>query len=95
MTSKPACSRRDFFAAATAAGLALGGAARAETVSSRTSPSNRIRVALIGNGMMGSVLLDTLQKIPGVEIAAVCDIWKYARQRAQRNLRFAERPANC
>ena len=88
MTPQTDYSRRDFFAAATAAGLVLGSAARAQPAP--TPPSNRIRYALIGHGLQGRTLLDAMRKIPGIEIAAVCDIWKLARDLARSALLQAE-----
>ena len=88
-------SRRDFLTTAMAAGagFALSSGAAAQTVtptaSAKTPPSNRIRYALIGCGEEGNVLLDALMKIEGIEIAAVCDIWKYARDRVQKGLKKA------
>ncbi|MCX7007035.1 MAG: Gfo/Idh/MocA family oxidoreductase [Kiritimatiellaeota bacterium] len=90
MTSESECSRRDFFAAATAAGLVLGTAARAETAPAPTPPSNRIRYVLFGHGLQGRTLLDAMRKIPGIEIAAVCDIWKLARDLARSALLEAQ-----
>lgn len=37
------------------------------------SPSDRVRLGLIGIGSRGAFLMDHLLKTPGVEIAAVCD----------------------
>lgn len=85
-------TRRDFLGTAVAAGagLALAGNVRAQTVDpKKTPPSGRIRYALIGAGAQGGVLLDALTKIEGIEIVAVCDIWKYARDRVQKGLKKA------
>ncbi|MCX7007034.1 MAG: Gfo/Idh/MocA family oxidoreductase [Kiritimatiellaeota bacterium] len=85
-------SRRGFLSTALAAGAGLAlksGAAETApaAVPAQTAPSNRIRYALIGCGAEGSVLLDALLKIEGVEIAAICDIWKYKREGTQKSLK--------
>src|SRR4030067_3752752 len=41
-----------------------------------------LRVALIGCGEQGRVLMESCLRIPGVRIVAVCDIWEYSRQYA-------------
>lgn len=50
-------------------------------------PSDELRVALIGAGEQGRVLLDCCLRIPGVKIAAICDIWQYSRDYAAGYLR--------
>ena len=91
MASELDFSRRDFLSTAMAAGagfaLVNGAAAQTAAPVAKTPPSNRIRYALIGCGEEGNVLLDALMKIEGVEIAAICDIWKYARDRVQKGLK--------
>ncbi len=88
MASEFDFSRRGFLTTAMAAGagLALQSSA-ADMAPAKTPPSNRIRYALIGCGEEGNVLLDALLKIEGIEIAAICDIWKYARDRVQKGLK--------
>ncbi len=39
------------------------------------SPNDNIRIATIGMGIMGNVDTDSALKIPGVELAAVCDLY--------------------
>jgi predicted dehydrogenase len=92
MASESDFSRRGFLTTAMAAGAGLAlksGAADTAPAAApaKTPPSNRIRFALIGCGEEGNVLLDALLKIEGIEIVAVCDIWKYARDRVQKGLK--------
>ena len=39
------------------------------------SPNDNIRIATIGMGIMGNVDTDSALKIPGIELAAVCDLY--------------------
>jgi len=73
MTIEPV-SRRSFLAASAAAGVALGAA----------SPSNRLRVGVVGLGIRGRSLLYSFSRVAkeaNAEVAAVCDIWSVARGR--------------
>ncbi len=45
-------------------------------------PEEELRIALIGCGEQGRVLLEACLRIPGIRFAAVCDIWEYSRQYA-------------
>ena len=79
--------RRKFlgYAAATGAGLLLAG--RRSGAAGRTPPSDELRIALIGAGAQGQVLMNCCLKIPNVRFQAVCDIWQaYNLRRAQRML---------
>jgi predicted dehydrogenase len=77
--------RRDFIKTTASAGLALGAGARAPDVQA----SNELRVALIGAGNQGMVLLESCQKIPNVRITALCDIWtEYKQKQASGRLRI-------
>ena len=49
--------------------------------------ADELRVALIGAGEQGRVLLESCLRIPGIRIAAVCDIWSYSQQYASGYLR--------
>lgn len=69
----------------TGAGLLLGTQAR----SLGQTPSKDIRIAIIGVGAQGRILMDALVNIPGVKIAAVCDIWEYAQTYAKNKLKKA------
>lgn len=89
----PPLTRRDFVRTAFAgAGLALAAVppARAQAGSPAAAPTaanSRIRYALIGLGAQGRVLLDALQKIGGIELIAIVDIWPYVRTYTERLLK--------
>src|SRR5579862_5672644 len=81
-------TRRHFLQASTVAGLAASGLAAQDqsqdkTGDQKTSPNDRIRVALIGAGGMGSGDAESSQKIPGVELVAVSDIYDGRLTRAK------------
>jgi len=40
------------------------------------SPNDKIRIATIGMGIMGNVDTDSALRVPGVELAAACDLYK-------------------
>jgi predicted dehydrogenase len=72
--------RRDFLIATTAAaGASL--VSGATPISAANLASNEVRVALIGAGAQGQVLLDAAFQIPNIRFAAVCDIWTEYNQR--------------
>ena len=101
-----AVSRRSFLRTSATAGL---GAAFAGTVLGREQaaptgsqppgqapdlkPADEIRVGLIGAGEQGRVLVESCLRIPGVRIAALCDIWEYSRQYASGYLgKYGQKP---
>lgn len=47
------------------------------------SPADKIRVATIGMGIMGNVDTDSAIRVPGVELAAVCDLYTGRLARAK------------
>ncbi len=53
-----------------------------ELIPSAVSQADEIRVALIGCGEQGRVLLESCLRIENIRIVAVCDIWEYSRQYA-------------
>ena len=73
-------SRRHFLGAA--AGASLAGELLAETPQS-VSPNDRIRVALIGNGIQGSGDARTSLATGGVELVAVSDVYEGRLTRAK------------
>lgn len=86
-------SRRDFLKSTTSAGLGValaGGVLAQEKSGTRTesrdllhiSGADELRIALIGCGEQGRVLMESCLHIPGIRITAVCDIWEYSRQYA-------------
>ena len=100
--SPRAVSRRSFLVSSTAAGLgmALAGGARGQETGSETPPpapqikaADEVRVGLIGAGEQGRVLLESCLRIPGIRIAALCDIWGYSRQYASGYLgKYGQKP---
>ena len=86
---KPAAdriSRRDFLRSSAAAGLgaALSGPVFGQSPTAAApaaaKSAEELRVAVIGCGAQGRVLIESMLRIPSVRIAALCDIWSYSRQ---------------
>jgi predicted dehydrogenase len=73
-------TRREFLATGAGAGLAPAAIAAQEN---RTAANDRIRIATIGVGGMGSGDTNYALSIPGVELAAVCDIYDGRLARAK------------
>ncbi len=92
-------NRRKFLqtAAATGAGLSLAGNSLSqgqETGTNETKPDD-INIALIGFGnQMRFSLFPGCLKIPGVRIAAICDIWDYHRGIGVKYLKKYKQTAN-
>ena len=82
----PSITRRDFVrtAAAAGAGMILTSGGR---LFGQRSVNGKINVALVGFGAQGRVLLESLLKIEGIQLVAVCDIWDYARTYAERYIK--------
>lgn len=86
-------SRRDFLKSSASAGLgmamaggALTGASLSEMTQEKQKPTE-LRVALIGTGTQGRVLIESCLRIPGIRFVAVCDIWEYSQRYASRYLK--------
>jgi predicted dehydrogenase len=72
-------TRRHFLQASTIAGFAasaLSAQDQTDQPEKKVSPNDRIRVALIGAGGMGSEDAKSSQAVPGVELVAVSDIYQ-------------------
>ena len=76
-------TRRHFLQASTVAGLAASALAAQNQPEKKVSPNDRIRVALIGAGGMGSADSESSQQVPGVELVAVSDIYQGRLTRAK------------
>ena len=88
----PPLTRREFIGttAAAGAGLLLSSCspdAGSKSAANKASSLNKINMALIGCGAEGQVLLDSLQVIDGIRIAAVVDIWDYNLKSNVRRLK--------
>src|SRR5262245_49671587 len=66
--------RRDFLKAAASAPL---------IAANLRGANDRLNLAFIGTGRMGSTNLSIAGKIPGVEVVAVCDVYHPALERAR------------
>ncbi len=90
-------SRRDFLLRSAVAGAVVplvGSSARATAAEEETTASagaakkpDELRVAIIGTGEQGRVLIESCLHIPGIRFQAVCDIWDYSRTYATRYLK--------
>jgi predicted dehydrogenase len=93
-------SRRDFLRSSAAAGLgvALSGPAFGQSppaaAPAAAKGAGELRVAVIGCGAQGRVLIESMLRIPSVRIAALCDIWSYSRQYTGNYLKKYGQAAN-
>ena len=76
-------TRRHFLQGSTLAGLAASALSAQDEAEKRVSANDRVRVALIGAGGMGSGDAESSQKVPGVELVAVSDIYEGRLTRAK------------
>ena len=85
-------TRRDFLKSSASAGLgiAMASPALAKPASARRFQEEKkpeeLNVAVIGTGLQGRVLVESMLRIPEVRIRAICDIWEYSQQYASRYL---------
>ena len=85
--------RREFLLGTTAAAAGAELILSANPISAANLSSNEIRVALIGAGAQGQVLLDACLQIPNIRFVAVCDIWAdYNQRRVARLLSDSGHP---
>ncbi|MGQ9671909.1 MAG: Gfo/Idh/MocA family oxidoreductase [Candidatus Aminicenantales bacterium] len=93
-------SRRNFLKSTTSAGLGLallkGASPKSvfgQSPRSRSGLSEELRLALIGAGEQGRVLLEACLRISGLRFAAICDIWEYSREYARGYLhKYGQQP---
>ena len=77
-------NRRNFVKGAAVAGAFLPSFNILHAEEGKVGPKDdEINVALIGYGAEGRVLSQSLVRIPGVRVRAVCDIWKFQCQQAK------------
>lgn len=85
-------TRRDFIRKiSSTSALIVGGIAMADangkiiTLKSdvKVSANDKIRIALIGSGIIGHYDADTALKVPGIELVAVCDLYTGRLERAK------------
>ncbi len=79
-------SRRSFLKSGSAAGAALAWGSVLPAFGINPGP-DKLKVALIGIGAQGQVLMEAALKIPYIQFVAVCDIWDYRRQYGERYLK--------
>ena len=93
---KDGLNRRDFLrsTAVTGAGLAIAPSIFAAPADEKPDDIN---IAVIGVGAQGQVLRDSYHKMKGVNMKAVCDIWKYNRDKTVNLFgKYAKRyPEKC
>ena len=78
-------SRRRFLKTSAAG---LGALAAAPDVKAKhPGDSNDLRIAVIGAGTQGRVLIESCLRIPGIRIIAIGDIWEYSQRYASRFLK--------
>lgn len=81
-------TRREFVRTTAAAGAGLVLAANSTLAQAASASANgKLNIALIGFGAQGRVLLESLLKIQGIQLVAICDIWEYARTYGERYLK--------
>jgi len=84
MTNSPKTSRRDFFMTASAGALVSTLAPSIlKSAEGAVAANDRIQLATIGLGMMGTADTNTARKVPGVELVAVADCYDGRLQRAK------------
>ncbi|MEZ0296826.1 MAG: Gfo/Idh/MocA family oxidoreductase [Candidatus Methylacidiphilales bacterium] len=88
------CTRRQFLQTTAVAGAALMLAKPGRALANAMS-STELRIALIGIGAQGRVLMDAVLKIPGIRFVAVCDIWSYNLQYGEKYLKKNGHPVKA
>ena len=84
MANKRNLTRREFVSKTTRGALALGaGMAVARPWARVLGANDRIRLGVIGPGGRGRALMRATKAIPGIELAALCDVYDENLKRAQ------------
>lgn len=73
MSENKNVTRRHFLQQSAVAGLGLGLMGQLGSLRADAAPGNRIRVAAVGVGPRGRVLANVFARLPGSEVAYVCD----------------------
>ena len=79
--------RRQFLQASALAGAGLLWPQQQTDAQDDPPTEEPLNVALIGIGLQGRTLMNSLVQIPGIRIVAVCDMWEYARRYGKIYLR--------
>ncbi len=91
MVKPTTLTRREFIGATAVAGAGLVLTScspdAGQAPEKKKSSLNTINVALIGYGEEGKVLLESLLRIDGVQVTAICDVWDYHRGEGERYLK--------
>lgn len=92
-------SRRNFLrTGAAGAGLAILGATprtRAQAPAATPAAGEEIKVALVGCGAQGRVLMEACASIPNLKFVAVCDIWPFSLRYGKNYLsKFGHDPSD-
>ena len=92
MANKRQLTRREFVSKTTRGDFALGaGMAVARPWARVLGANGRIRLGVIGPGGRGRALMRAAKVIPGVELAAVCDVYDENVRRAHlANMSYLE-----
>lgn len=79
-------SRRKFLASGLAASAALALRSTAKARPTRRVQSDELRVAVVGLRGRGRDHIEALRKLPGVKVAALCDVDRYVLERERARL---------
>ncbi len=74
VTSTDRTSRRDFIRRATIAGAGMGALGRISATRAQDTPSERVRVAVMGVNSRGDALARTFARARNCEVAYICDV---------------------
>ncbi len=80
MATRQKVTRRKFLETTAAGGAAIGLAGLAPA--SSLGANDRVRVGVLGSGERAQYLMSLFNKVPGVEIVAVCDVYEPHRDKA-------------
>jgi len=84
-------TRRRLLKTSASAAAVIAAAHSAHGAQQAAKPDN-IHLAVIGTGLHGRQLINTILKIPGVRFKAVCDIWSYSSRYSSRLLKARGQP---